>query len=218
MYRDMTRGSITPGAAAVCPAHGSGGPVWRWPMRWRGRWASTASGPLSLSAGFWRTPWDTATTSSGAERCSLGRETADSRNQKERCVTYELHPICWTVWYTVQQMGCVYMPKGIPQNQIKTKRPEPCAVQDPDRSGRLFLFCLTFGGHFRAGAALLLFYFFRASHYTSLRDAFLPLPHRACAAAFAAPGSAWPYQWALPHDRPCLPPAPVDDPRQRRWP
>ena len=31
-------------------------------------------------------------------------------------------------------------------------------------------FCLTFGGHFRAGAALLLFYFFRASHYTSLRD------------------------------------------------
>ena len=79
------------------------------------------------------------TTSSGAERCSLGRETADSRNQKERCVTYELHPICWTVWYTVQQMGCVYMPKGIPQNQIKTKRPEPCAVQDSDRSGRLIL-------------------------------------------------------------------------------
>ena len=67
------------------------------------------------------------------------RETADSRNQKERCVTYELHPICWTVWYTVQQMGCVYMPKGIPQNQIKTKRPEPCAVQDSDRSGRLIL-------------------------------------------------------------------------------
>ena len=79
-------------------------------------------------------------------------------------------------------------------------------------------FCLTFGGHFHAGAALLLFYFFRASHYTSLRDAFLPLPRRACVAAFAAPGSAWPYQWALPHDRPCLPPAPVDGPRQRRWP
>lgn len=113
-------------------------------MRWRGRWASTASGPLSLSAGFWRTPWDTATTSSGAERCSLGRETADSRNQKERCVTYELHPICWTVWYAVQQMGCVYMPKGIPQNQIKTKRPEPCAAQDPDRLGRLFLFLSNF--------------------------------------------------------------------------
>ena len=36
-----------------------------------------------------------------------------------------------------QQMGCVYMPKGIPQNQIKTKRPEPCAVQDSDRWGRL---------------------------------------------------------------------------------
>ena len=25
------------------------------------------------------------------------------------------------------------------QNQIKTKRPEPCAVQDSDRSGRLIL-------------------------------------------------------------------------------
>ena len=120
-------------------------------MRWRSRWASTASGPLSLSAGFWRTPWDTATTSSGAERCSLGRETADSRNQKERCVTYELHPICWTVWYTVQQMGCVYMPKGIPQNQIKTKRPEPCAVQDPDRSGRLFLSLSNFWGSLPCG-------------------------------------------------------------------
>ena len=104
------------------------------------------------------------------------------------------------------------------QNQIKTKRPEPCAVQDSDRSGRLFLFLSDFWGHFRAGAALLLFYFFRASHYTSLRDAFLPLPRRDCVAAFAAPGSAWPYQWALPHDRPCLPPAPVDGPRQRRWP
>lgn len=151
MYRDMTRGSITRGAAAVCPAHGSGGPVWRWPMRWRGRWASTASGPLSLSAGFWRTPWDTATTSSGAERCSLGRETAEPRNQKERCVTYELHPICWTVWYTVQQMGCVYMSKGIPQNQIKTKRPEPCAVQDSDRSGRLFLSLSNFWGSLPCG-------------------------------------------------------------------
>lgn len=145
-------------------------------------------------------------------------ETADSRNQKERCVTYELHPICWAVWYTAQQMGCVYMPKGIPQNQIKTKRPESCAVQDSDRSGRLFLFLSNFWGRFHAGAALLLFYFFRASHYTSLKDAFLPLLRRACVAAFAAPGSAWPYQWALPHDRPCLPPAPVDGPRQRRWP
>lgn len=78
-------------------------------------------------------------------------ETADSRNQKERCVTYELHPICWTVWYTVQQMGCVYMPKGIPQNQIKTKRPEPCAVQDSDRSGRLFLFLSNFWGSLPCG-------------------------------------------------------------------
>ena len=192
-------------------------------MRWRGRWASTASGPLSLSAGFWRTPWDTATTSSGAERCSLGRETADSRNQKERCVTYELHPICWTVWYTVQQMGCVYMLKGIPQNQIKTKRPEPCAVQDPDRSGRLFLFLSNFWGSLPCGCGSFIILLLQGfslhvfkGHFE--RNAFLPFPHRACVAAFAAPGSAWPYQWALPHDRPCLPPAPVDGPRQRRWP
>ena len=197
--------------------------MWRRPMRWRGRWASTASGPLSLSAGFWRTPWDTATTSSGAERCSLGRETADSRNQKERCVTYELHPICWTVWYTVQQMGCVYMPKGIPQNQIKTKRPEPCAVQDSDRSGRLFLFLSDFWGSLPCGCGSFIILLLQGfslhvfkGHFE--RNAFLPLPHRACAAAFAAPGSAWPYQWALPHDRPYLPPAPVDGPRQRRWP
>ena len=197
--------------------------MWRRPMRWRGRWASTASGPLSLSAGFWRTPWDTATTSSGAERCSLGRETADSRNQKERCVTYELHPICWTVWYTVQQMGCVYMPKGIPQNQIKTKRPEPCAVQDSGRSGRLFLFLSDFRGSLPCGCGSFIILLLQGfslhvfkGHFE--RNAFLPLPHRACAAAFAAPGSAWPYQWALPHDRPYLPPAPVDGPRQRRWP
>ena len=197
--------------------------MWRRPMRWRGRWASTASGPLSLSAGFWRTPWDTATTSSGAERCSLGRETADSRNQKERCVTYELHPICWTVWYTVQQMGCVYMPKGIPQNQIKTKRPDPCAVQDSDRSGRLFLFLSDFRGSLPCGCGSFIILLLQGfslhvfkGHFE--RNAFLPLPHRACAAAFAAPGSAWPYQWALPHDRPYLPPAPVDGPRQRRWP
>lgn len=74
MYRDMTRGSITQGLLLFALPMAAGGPVWRWPMRWRGRWASTASGPLSLSAGFWRTPWDTATTSSGAERCSLGRD------------------------------------------------------------------------------------------------------------------------------------------------
>lgn len=135
MYRDMTRGSITRGLLLFALPMAAGARV-ALAYALAGPWAST---PLSLSAGFWRTPWDTATTSSGAERCSLGRETADSRNQKERCVTYELHPICWTVWYTVQQMGCVYMPKGIPQNQIKTKRPEPCAVQDSDRSGRLIL-------------------------------------------------------------------------------
>ena len=29
----------------------------------------------------------------------------------------ELHPICWTVWYTVQQMGCFSMPKGVPNKR-----------------------------------------------------------------------------------------------------
>lgn len=101
MYRDMTRGSITRGLLLFALPMAAGARV-ALAYAPAGRWASTASGPLSLSAGFWRTPWDTATTSSGAERCSLGRKTADSRNQKERCVTYELHPICWTVWDAVK--------------------------------------------------------------------------------------------------------------------
>ena len=78
MYRDMTRGSITRGLLLFALPMAAGDPC----------------GAGLCAGGAWRTPWDTATTSSGAERCSLGRETADSRNQKERCVTYELHPIC----------------------------------------------------------------------------------------------------------------------------
>lgn len=101
MYRDMTRGSITRGLLLFALPMAVGDPCGAGLCAGGAGGASTASGPLSLSAGFWRTPWDTATTSSSAERCSLGRETADSRNQKERCATYELHPICWTVWYTV---------------------------------------------------------------------------------------------------------------------
>ena len=57
------------------------------PVGVNGIWAAIPIGWFLADA------WDTATTSSGAERCSLGRETSDSRNQKERCVTYELHPI-----------------------------------------------------------------------------------------------------------------------------
>ena len=74
MYRDMTRGSITRGLllfALPVAASSRWGPLWALAYALAGPWASTASGPLSLSAGFWRTPWDTATTS-GAERCSLG--------------------------------------------------------------------------------------------------------------------------------------------------
>lgn len=73
MYRDMTRGSITRGLLLFALPMAAGARV-ALAYAPAGRWASTASGPLSLSAGFWRTPWDTATTSSGAERCSLGRE------------------------------------------------------------------------------------------------------------------------------------------------
>ena len=150
MYRDMTRGSITRGlllfalpmaagdpcGAGLC-AGGAGGRqrhLGRYPYRLvsGGRRGIRLLLPPAQSAA----PWG---------------ETADSRNQKERCVTYELHPICWTVWYTIQQMGCVYMPKGIPQNQIKTKRPEPCAVQDSDRSGRLFLLLSNFWGSLPCG-------------------------------------------------------------------
>ena len=223
MYRDMTRGSITRGlllfalpmaaGARVALAYAPAGPVGV-----NGIWAAIPIGWFLADAvgyGYYFL----------RRRALLPgeRETADSRNQKERCVTYELHPICWTVWYTVQQMGCVYMPKGIPQNQIKTKRPEPCAVQDSDRSDRLILILSNFWGSLPCGCGSFIILLLQGfslhvfkGHFE--RNAFLPLPRRACAAAFAAPGSAWPYQWALPHGRPCLPPAPVDGPRQRRWP
>lgn len=115
MYRDMTRGSITRGlllfalpmaaGARVALAYAPAGPVGV-----NGIWAAIPIGWFLADAvgyGYYFL----------RRRALLPgeRETADSRNQKERCVTYELHPICWTVWYTVQQMGCVYMPKGIPQ-------------------------------------------------------------------------------------------------------
>ena len=119
MYRDMTRGSITRGLLLFALPMAAGDPCGT---------GLCAGGAVGYGYYFLR------------RRALLsGERDGDSRNQKERCVIYELHPICWTVWYTVQQMGCVYMPKGIPQNQMKTKRPEPCAVQDSDRSGRLIL-------------------------------------------------------------------------------
>ena len=166
MYRDMTRGSITQGLLLFAPpmaardpcgaglcAGGAGGRqrhLGRYPYRLvsGGRRGIRLLLPPAQSAA----PWG---------------ETADSRNQKERCVTYELHPIYWTVWYTVQQIGCVYMPKGIPQNQIKTKRPEPCAVQDSDRSGRLFLFLSNFWGV--TSVRVRLFYYFTSSGLLTTR-------------------------------------------------
>ena len=112
MYRDMTRGSITRGLLLFALPMAAGARV---------ALAYALAGPVGVN-GIWAA-------------IPIGWFLADAVGY----VTYELHPICWTVWYTVQQMGCVYMPKGIPQNQIKTKRPEPCAVQDSDRSGRLIL-------------------------------------------------------------------------------
>ena len=54
MYRDMTRGSITRGLLLFALPMAAGARV------------ALAYAPAG--------PWDTATTSSGAERCSLGRE------------------------------------------------------------------------------------------------------------------------------------------------
>ena len=46
-----------------------------------------------------------------------------------------------------------------PQNQMKTKRPEPCAVQDSDRSDRLILILSNFWGALHTGAPLFLSHF-----------------------------------------------------------
>ena len=200
MYRDMTRGSITPGAAAVCPAMAAGGPVWRWPMRWRGRWASTASGPLSLSAGFWRTPWDTATTSSGAERCSLGGETADSRNQKSGASPMNCTPFVGRYGILSSKMNNVLYAKGeYHRIKLKTKRPEPCAVQDPDRSGRLFLFLSNFLGSLPCGCGSFIILLLQGFSLHVFKGRFSSrFPIVLVQLLFAAPGSTWPYQWALP--------------------
>lgn len=218
MYRDMTRGSITQGlllfalpmavgdpcGAGLC-AGGAGGRqrhLDRYPYRLvsGGRRGIRLLLPPAQSAA----PW-------GERRLIRGikKSGASPMNCTPFVEQYGILSNKWGVFICQREYHRIKLkPNGLSPVQHRTQ-----TVQ-----AAYSCFCLTFGGHFRAGAALLLFYFFRASHYTSLRDAFLPLPRRACVAAFAAPGSAWPYQWALPHDRPCLPPAPVDGPRQRRWP
>ena len=105
MYRDMTRGSITRGlllfalpmaaGARVALAYAPAGPVGV-----NGIWAAIPIGWFLADAvgyGYYFL----------RRRALLPgeRETADSRNQKERCVTYELHPICWTVWYLSNKWG-----------------------------------------------------------------------------------------------------------------
>ena len=151
MHRDMTRGSITRGlllfalpmaagdpcGAGLC-AGGAGGR-----QRHLGRYPYRPVSGGRRGIRLLLTPAQSAAPR-GERRLIRGIK-------KSGASPMELHPICWTVWYTVQQMGCVYMPKGIPQNQIKTKRPEPCAVQDSDRSGRLFLFLSDFWGSLPCG-------------------------------------------------------------------
>ena len=95
MYRDMTRGSITRGlllfalpmaaedpcGAGLC-AGGAVGVNAAIPIGW------FLADAVGYGYYFLR------------RRALLpGERDGDSRNQKERCVTYELHPICWTVWY-----------------------------------------------------------------------------------------------------------------------
>ena len=214
MYRDMTRGSITRGlllfvlpmaagdpcGAGLC-AGGAGGR-----QRHLGRYPRLVSGGrrgirLLLPPAQSAAPW--------GERLIRGikKSGASPMNCTPFVGQYGILSNKWGVFICQREY-----------HRIKLNGLSPVQYRIQTVQAAYSCFCLTFGGHFRAGAALLLFYFFRASHYTSLRDAFLPLPRRACVAAFAAPGSTWPYQWALPHDRPCLPPAPVDGPRQRRWP
>lgn len=94
MYRDMTRGSITRGlllfalpmaaedpcGAGLC-AGGAVGVNAAIPIGW------FLADAVGYGYYFLR------------RRALLpGERDGDSRNQKERCVTYELHPICWTVW------------------------------------------------------------------------------------------------------------------------
>jgi hypothetical protein len=218
MYRDMTRGSITRGlllfalpmaagdpcGAGLC-AGGAGGRqrhLGRYPYRLvsGGRRGIRLLLPPAQSAA----PW-------GERRLIRGikKSGASPMNCTPFVGQYGILSNKWGVFICQREYRRI---------KLKLNGLNPVQYRIQTVQAAYSCFCLTFGGHFRAGAALLLFYFFRASHYTSLRDAFLPLLRRACVAAFAAPGSAWPYQWALPHDRPCLPPAPVDGPRQRRWP
>lgn len=218
MYRDMTRGSITRGlllfalpmaagdpcGAGLC-AGGAGGRqrhLGRYPYRLvsGGRRGIRLLLPPAQSAA----PW-------GERRLIRGikKSGASPMNCTPFVGQYGILSNKWGVFICQREYRRI---------KLKLNGLNPVQYRIQTVQAAYSCFCLTFGGHFRAGAALLLFYFFRASHYTSLRDAFLPLLRRVCVAAFAAPGSAWPYQWALPHDRPCLPPAPVDGPRQRRWP
>ena len=218
MYRDMTRGSITQGlllfalpmaagdpcGAGLC-AGGAGGRqrhLGRYPYRLGsgGRRGIRLLLPPTQSAA----PW-------GERRLIRGIKQSDASPMN--CT-----PFVGQYGVLSNKWGVFICQREYHRIKLKLNGLNPVQYRIQTVQAAYSCFCLTFGGHFRAGAALLLFYFFRASHYASLRGTFLPLPHRACAAAFAAPGSAWPYQWALPHDRPCLPPAPVDGPRQRRWP
>ena len=151
MHRDMTRGSITRGLLLFALPMAAGDPCGA---------GLCAGGAGGRQRHLGRYPYRPVSGGRRGIRLLLPPAQSAAPRGERRLIRgikksgaspMELHPICWTVWYTVQQMGCVYMPKGIPQNQIKTKRPEPCAVQDSDRSGRLFLFLSNFWGSLPCG-------------------------------------------------------------------
>ena len=167
MYRDMTRGSITRGlllfalpmaagdpcGASLC-AGGAGGRqrhLGRYPYRLvsGGRRGIRLLLPPAQSAA----PW-------GERR--LIRGIKKSGASPMNCTPF------------VGQYGILFSKWGVficqrESRRIKLNGLSPVQYRIQTVQAAYSCFYLTFGGHFRAGAALLLFYFFRASHYTSLR-------------------------------------------------
>ncbi|CCX72892.1 putative uncharacterized protein [Firmicutes bacterium CAG:83] len=168
MYRDMTRGSITRGLLFALPmaagdpcgaglcAGGAGGRqrhLGRYPYRLvsGGRRGIRLLLPPAQSAA----PW-------GERRLIRGfkKSGASSMNCTPFVGQYGILPNKWGVFICQREYRRI---------KLKLNGLSPVQYRIQTVQAAYSCFCLTFGGHFRAGAALLLFYFFRASHYTSLR-------------------------------------------------
>ena len=169
MYRDMTRGSITRGlllfalpmaagdpcGAGLC-AGGAGGRqrhLGRYPYRpvSGGRRGIRLLLPPAQSAA----PW-------GERRLIRGikKSGASPMNCTPFVGQYGILSNKWGVFICQREYHRI---------KLKLNGLNPVQYRIQAVQAAYSCFCLTFGGHFRAGAALLLFYFFRASHYTSLR-------------------------------------------------